>query len=103
MCRVLITKTIHSWELKLLEMESEIQFFPDLLYENVLKIIEPLNCILSRSESPITRELMEHAPNMKINVWAAVGIENINFDYATQLGILVYQHSGGRTPTPLPN
>ena len=99
MYRVLITGAIHSRGLELLEKESdiEIQYSPDLPYEKVLKIIEPFHCILSRSETPITWEMIEYAPNMKIIARAAVGVGNIDVDYATERGILVINTPGKNT------
>ena len=57
MYRVLITGDIHPNGLKKLEQERdiEIQFSPDLPYEDVLRIIQPFHCILSRSETRVNK------------------------------------------------
>lgn len=99
MNHVLITGAIHTRGLERLEKESdnEIQYSPDLPYEKVLKIIEPYHYIISWSETLITRELMDHAPNIKIIARAAVGVGNIDVNYATERGILVINTPGKNT------
>ena len=91
MYRVLITGVIHSSVLNLLRKESdiEIQYSPDLPYADIVQIIEPFHCILSRSETLINRELIERALEMKVIVRAGVGVGNIDVEYATESGILV--------------
>ena len=92
MYKVLITGSIHEVGLNLLQQEPdlEVTYSPDLPYQEILSVVEPYHCVLSRSETPITRELMDHAPNLKVIARAAVGIGNIDVDYATEKGILVF-------------
>ena len=99
MFRVLITGDIHPKGIKNLEQEIdiEIQFSPDLPYEEVLRIIRPYHCILSRSETRITRELIEAAPELKVIARAGVGVGNIDVEYATERGILVINTPGKNT------
>ena len=99
MFRVLITGDIHPKGIKNLEQERdiEIQFSPDLPYEEVLRIIRPYHCILSRSETRITRELIEAAPELKVIARAGVGVGNIDVEYATERGILVINTPGKNT------
>ena len=58
MHKVLITGAIHPVGLERLQQESdvEVHYAPDLLSGEILKIIEPFHCILTRSETPITRD-----------------------------------------------
>ena len=99
MFRVLITGDIHPKGIKNLEQERdiEIQFSPDLPYEEVLRIIRPYHCILSRSETQITRELIKAAPELKVIARAGVGVGNIDVEYATERGILVINTPGKNT------
>jgi len=91
MYKILITGSIHETGLEILRKEKdiEVQYVPDLDLAEIFKIIAPFHCILTRSETPISRELIEKAPNLKVIARAAVGIGNIDVNYATEKGILV--------------
>ena len=66
MYKILITGSIHQIGLEILHKEKdiEIQKSPDLQLAEIFKIIAPFHCILTRSETPISRELIEKAPNL---------------------------------------
>ena len=99
MYKILITGSIHQIGLEILRKEKdiEIQYAPDLAFAEIFKIIAPFHCILSRSETPVTRELIDEAPNLKVIARAAVGIGNIDVNYATEKGILVINTPGKNT------
>ncbi len=99
MYKILITGSIHETGLEILRKEKdiEIQYAPDLDLAEIFKIIAPFHCILTRSETPISRELIEKAPNLKVIARAAVGIGNIDVNYATEKGILVINTPGKNT------
>ena len=99
MYHVLITGDIHPNGIRRLGLEKdiEIQFSPDLSYEEVLRIVQPYHCILSRSETRVTRELIEAAPQLKVIARAGVGVGNIDVEYATERGILVINTPGKNT------
>ena len=96
MHKILITGSIHEICLELLcrEKDLEIRYAPELPYEEILNIIPDFHCILTRSETAIPRELIDSAPNLKVIARAAVGIGNIDVDYATEKGILVINTPG---------
>ena len=99
MQKILITGSIHEIGLELLRREKnfESRYAPELPYEEILKIIPDFHCILTRSETAIPRELIDSAPNLKVIARAAVGIGNIDVDYATEKGILVINTPGINT------
>ncbi len=68
MHKILITGSIHEIGLELLRREKdfEIRYAPELPYEETLKIIPDFQCILTRSETAVTRELIDSAPNLKV-------------------------------------
>ena len=55
------------------------------------------SAIISRSETTIDKRLMDHAPNLRIVARAAVGVGNIDLNYATEKGILVMNTPGKNT------
>ena len=68
MYKILLTGSIHEIGLDMpsKEKDIEIQYSPDLAFAEIFKIIEPFHCILSRSETPVTRELIEKATKLKV-------------------------------------
>ena len=99
MYKILITGSIHEIGLEILRKEKdiEIHYAPDLAFDEIFKIIAPFNCIISRSETPVTKELIDVAQNLKVIARAAVGIGNIDVNYATEKGILVINTPGKNT------
>ncbi len=99
MYRVLITGAIHHSGLENLRNETDldIHYAPDQPLEEIYRIIQPFHCILSRSETPVSRELIDLAPNLKVIARAGVGVGNIDVDYATERGILVINTPGKNT------
>lgn len=91
MFKILITGKINEIGLEILRREKDISidYRPDYPYVEILKIIADFDCILSRSETDITAELIEKGKNLKVIARAAVGIENIDVECATKNGILV--------------
>ncbi|MBC8257529.1 MAG: phosphoglycerate dehydrogenase [SAR324 cluster bacterium] len=99
MYKILVTGAIHEVGLEMLRQEKdlEVQYAPDLPLVEILKLVAPIHCILTRSETPISRELIDKAPNLKVIARAAVGIGNIDVGYATEKGILVINTPGKNT------
>lgn len=91
MYKVLITGKINENGIEIFKREKDISidYRPDYPYLEILKIISEFDCILSRSETAITAELIEKGNNLKVIARAAVGIENIDVECATKNGILV--------------
>ncbi|MGK5092754.1 phosphoglycerate dehydrogenase [Deltaproteobacteria bacterium TL4] len=99
MFRVLITGALHSKGVEMLKntQDLEVDFRPDLPLSEILEIIEPYHCIITRSETPLYKELIDRGKNLKVLARAAVGIANIDVDYATEKGILVINTPGKNT------
>ncbi len=99
MFKILITGSIHEIGLEMLRREKdiEIQYAPELPYTEILNKIIDFHCILTRSETAIPRELIENAPNLKVIARAAVGVGNIDVNFATEKGILVINTPGINT------
>jgi D-3-phosphoglycerate dehydrogenase len=99
MYRVLITGAIHPIGVELLKKEPdlEVDFMPDLPMPEIMEIVSNYQGIITRSETPVQRELIDQAPDLKVIARAAVGYANIDVDYATQKGILVVNTPGKNT------
>ncbi len=89
--RVLITGKIHPIGVEALSREPDLQvdFRPDLPLDEIRAAMGPVHCLISRSETPVGRDLIDAAPYLKVIARAGVGIANIDVAYATDRGILV--------------
>lgn len=92
MKRVLITGKLNSIALEILAKEENLHVDnrPDLGREEILKIVGDYHCIISRSETDIDQKLIDCGKNLEVIARAAVGVGNIDVDYATKKGILVF-------------
>ena len=99
MHRVLITDPIAQKGIEILEREPDIEVTnePDITYERLLEIVGDYDCIITRSRTPVTKELLERAKKLKVIGRAGVGVDNIDLDEATRRGILVVNTPGANT------
>lgn len=97
--KILITGALHPLALEILKKAQDVSvdYRPDLPYADILPLIGKYHAIVTRSETPITKELMDKGSNLKVVARAAVGIGNIDVDYATDKGLLVINTPGKNT------
>jgi D-3-phosphoglycerate dehydrogenase len=62
-----------------------------------LPLVKDVHAMVVRSETKITRKVMEAAPNLRVVGRAGVGVDNVDVDAATQRGIVVMNTPGGNT------
>lgn len=75
----------------------EIVIETDLTPEELAGKIGEFDALLVRSQTTVTREIIEHADNLKIIGRAGVGVDNIDLDAATERGIIVVNAPDGNT------
>ncbi|HAM71840.1 MAG TPA: phosphoglycerate dehydrogenase [Verrucomicrobiales bacterium] len=63
----------------------------------LLPLVGEVEAMVVRSETKITRKLIEAAPRLKVVGRAGVGVDNVDVDAATQRGIVVMNTPGGNT------
>lgn len=97
--KILITGALHPLALETFagDAEAEVDYRPDLPYEEIVGLISGYDAIVSRSETRITREMIDAGTRLKVIARAAVGFGNIDVDYATEKGILVINTPGKNT------
>ena len=76
-----------------LEVIEAYGFSPD----KILELAKDASGIIVRSETKITREVIEAAPLLKAVGRAGVGVDNIDIDAATENGVVVMNTPGGNT------
>ena len=65
--------------------------------DELLQIINDISAIAVRSETKITKTIIESAKQLKIVGRAGVGVDNIDIEAATQNGVVVMNTPGGNT------
>ena len=78
--------------------EFKVTVLPKRLSEaELLPLAAEAHAMVVRSETKITRAVMEAAPNLRVVGRAGVGVDNVDVDAATQRGIVVMNTPGGNT------
>ncbi len=65
--------------------------------EKILELVGDVDAVIVRSETKITKEVIEAAPSLKAVGRAGVGVDNIDVEAATNRGIIVMNTPGGNT------
>ncbi|MFW7377362.1 MAG: phosphoglycerate dehydrogenase [Oligoflexus sp.] len=96
---VLITGKLHEAAIEKFEGNSQFRviYTPDSKFEEFRSHLAHTHVLVTRSETDIDRRLIDHAPELKVIARAAVGVGNIDLDYATEKGILVVNTPGKNT------
>lgn len=97
--RILVTDQIDREGVALLEAEPDlvIDEVPTLPVPELLERIPAYDAIIGRSATRITRELLERGRRLQVVGRAGVGVDNIDLDTATALGIAVINAPAGNT------
>ncbi|HVY71963.1 MAG TPA: phosphoglycerate dehydrogenase [Verrucomicrobiae bacterium] len=64
---------------------------------DLLPLVAEVEAMVVRSETKITRKLIEAAPKLRVVGRAGVGVDNVDVDAATQRGIVVMNTPAGNT------
>src|SRR5690625_1378718 len=67
----------------------------DLTEEQILKEIKTAHALVVRSQTKVTREVIEHGKQLKVIGRAGVGVDNIDLEAATEKGIVVVNAPNG--------
>lgn len=97
--KVLITGALHPIALEGFKSipAVEILYRPDVPFEDFKADLATTHVLVSRSETDVDRRLIDAAPQLKFIARAAVGVGNIDLEYATEKGILVMNTPGKNT------
>ena len=63
----------------------------------LIPLVGEMSALVVRSETKITRKIIEAAPKLKVVGRAGVGVDNVDVEAATQNGIVVMNTPGGNT------
>ncbi len=80
--------------------EFKVTVLPKKLSEaELLPLVKDTVAMLVRSETKVTKKVMEAAPQLKVVGRAGVGVDNVDVEAATQRGVVVMNTPGGNTIT----
>jgi D-3-phosphoglycerate dehydrogenase / 2-oxoglutarate reductase len=99
MYRVLVTDEIDPDGVALLREEGELRVdeVPTLPKEELLERIGDYDALVGRSATRITEELLRRATRLRVIGRAGVGVDNIDLDTATKLGVAVINAPAGNS------
>ena len=98
MTKILVTYDMFREGFTELESKYEVTFPEgrDFTYEEVLEMIPEYDVLCSMFDFPVNKELIDHAPKLKMVANYAVGYNNIDVAYCLEKGITV-----ANTPDPV--
>src|SRR5512137_127123 len=78
--------------------EFEVVVLPKRLTEaELLPVVTDVVAMVVRSETKVTRKVIEAAPKLRVVGRAGVGVDNVDVEAATQRGVVVMNTPGGNT------
>lgn len=88
--KVLICDATDPKALKIIEEAGiEVVNQPDITPEELIKVIPDFPCMVVRSRTKVTKEVLDAGTSLKSVVRAGVGLDNIDVDYAKEKGVKV--------------
>ncbi len=88
--KILICDEMHEDGLDILRRNSmKVDYRPTIDYESLLNSIENYDCVVVRSKTRITAEVIRRAKNLKLIARAGSGVENIDLEEARVSGVKV--------------
>jgi len=88
--KVLICDATDPKALKIIEEAGiEVVNQPDITPEELIKVIPDFPCMVVRSRTKVTKEVLDAGTSLKSVVRAGVGLDNIDIGYAKEKGVAV--------------
>ena len=100
--KILVCDPISPRGIALLQQRPEFQVvvLPKRLSEaELLPLVADAVAMVVRSETKVTRKIIEAAPKLRVVGRAGVGVDNVDVEAATQRGVVVMNTPGGNTIT----
>src|SRR5437773_7639545 len=100
--KILVCDPISPQGIAALQLRPEFQVvvLPKRLSEaELLPVVADAVALVVRSETKVTRKVIEAAPKLRVVGRAGVGVDNVDVEAATQRGVVVMNTPGGNTIT----
>lgn len=97
MSKVLVSDPVDNAGVEILSQVAQVDVKTGLPAAELIKIIPEYDAIMIRSETKVTKEIIEAADRLKIIGRAGVGVDNVDVPAATRKGIVVVNSPEGNT------
>ena len=96
MATVLVSEFMDGSALAFLENRLSVDYAPNLFddQQTLMQRISAVDALIVRNRTPVTRELLNHAGQLKVIGRLGVGLDNIDLDAAKQVNIQVLPATG---------
>ena len=95
--KVLITDKVNECVKDIIADVSEAVFLPTMSEDELVSIIGEYDALMVRSQTKVTKRIIEAGKNLKIIGRAGVGVDNIDVEAATEKGVIVVNSPDGNT------
>ncbi|MGM9994759.1 MAG: phosphoglycerate dehydrogenase [Candidatus Avigastranaerophilus sp.] len=95
--KVLITDKINEAAGKVLDGVADVEYIPTLAEDELAEKIKGYDALMVRSQTKVTKKILDSADKLKIVGRAGVGVDNIDIESATQNGVIVVNSPDGNT------
>ncbi len=94
--KILIIDEMHPSILEMLQKDGhQVSYWPQITRAEILEQVADYDGLIIRSKTPMDRELMERAVNLKFIGRAGAGLDQIDLDYVVQRGIKLFHAAKG--------
>ncbi len=97
MPKILVSDPIGSEGVALLQSKADVDVKTGMKPPELLSVIGDYDGLVVRSETKVTKEVIETAKKLKVVARAGIGVDNIDLDAATSAGIAVVNAPTGNT------
>ena len=88
--RILVCDPFHGDGLKILRQSGlKVDYRPEISYTELLRIVKDYDCLIVRSRTRITADVIENARKLRLITRAGSGLENIDLEAVKRRGIRV--------------
>lgn len=97
MSKILVSDPVAPEGIELLRSQGDVDVKLELDPKDLISIIGQYNALVVRSETKVTADIIEAGNRLQVIGRAGVGVDNIDLDAATQMGIAVVNAPTGNT------
>jgi len=95
--KILVTDPISKEGIDILLKEMQVDIKEGLEPEEIIKVIGNYDALIVRSQTMVSKDIIEAGKNLQVIARAGVGIDNVDVEVATRCGIVVINAPTGNT------
>ena len=97
MPKILVSDPLGAEGIELLRAKADVSVKTGMRPDELLDAVGDYDALIVRSETKVTREIIEAGSRLRVIARAGIGVDNINIDAATSAGIAVVNAPTGNT------